>query len=53
MSWITDRIRERTSWNGVIIGGAALLVLLGIMPLSKMVMWGALAWGAYNIWMAE
>ena len=41
MSWITDRIRERTSWNGVIIGGAALLVLLGIMPLSKMVMWGA------------
>ncbi len=51
--WIKGRIEERTSWNGIIIGGAALLVILGIMPLSSVIIWGALAWGAYNIWKSE
>lgn len=51
--WIKGRIEERTSWNGIIIGGAALLVILGIMPLSSVVIWGALAWGVYNIWKSE
>ena len=51
--WSIGRIEERTSWNGIIIGGAALLVILGIMPLSSVIIWGALAWGAYNIWKSE
>lgn len=49
MGAIIDRIKERSSWNGIIIGGSALLVILGIIPLMKMVVYGALAWGAYNI----
>ena len=51
--WIKGRIEERTSWNGIISGGAALLGILGIMPLSSVIIWGALAWGAYNIWKSE
>ena len=47
--WIKGRIEERTSWNGIIIGGAALLVILGIMPLSSVIIWGALAWGIWSI----
>jgi len=53
ITWVSDRFKERTSWNGIIIGGAALLVIFGIVPLAKMVIWGALAWGAYNLWKAE
>jgi len=37
--WIKGRIEERTSWNGIIIGGAALIVILGIMPLTKVLIW--------------
>ena len=51
--WIKGRIEERTSWNGIIIGGAALIVILGIMLLTKVLIWGALAWGVYNIWKSE
>ena len=53
MKWITDRLTERSSWNGLIIGVPAVMVILGIMPLTKVIVWGALAWGLYNIWMSE
>ena len=53
MGWIIDRIKERSSWNGLIIGGCALIVLLGLMPLTKIVVWGGLAWGVWNIIKAE
>ena len=51
--WIKGRIEERTSWNGFIIGGAAIIVILGLMPLTTVLIWGALAWGVYNIWKSE
>ena len=53
MSWITDRFKERSSWNGLIIGVPAVLVILRIMSLMKVVVCGALAWGIYNIWKSE
>ena len=53
MKWITNRLKERSSWNGIIIGVPAVIVILGIMPLTKVIVWGALAWGLYNIWMSE
>ena len=53
MKWITDRLKERSSWNGIIIGVPAVIVILGIMPLTKVIVWGALAWGLYNVWMSE
>ena len=51
--WIKERFEQRTSWNGIIIGGAALLVILGIVPFNSVILWGALAWGVYNIWKSE
>ena len=50
MTWIMDRFRERTSWTGIIIGVAAGAVILGFMPLTKVVLWGAVAWGVYSFW---
>ena len=45
-----DRFRERTSVTGIIIAVAAGVVILGFMPLTKVVLWGAVAWGAYSFW---
>jgi len=53
MNWIKNRFKERSSWNGLIIGVRAVLVLLGVVPLMKVVIWGALAWALYNLWKSE
>lgn len=44
MDWITNRLKERSTWNGLIVGVPAVLVLFGVVPLMKVVLWGALAW---------
>ena len=53
MTWLMDRFREKTSWTGLIVGACALLVLLGVFPLTKMVMLGAIAWALYSFWKSE
>tara|TARA_B100001123_G_C14773045_1_gene813513 strand:+ start:132 stop:293 length:162 start_codon:yes stop_codon:yes gene_type:complete len=53
MDWIKNRLKERSTWNGLIVGVPAVLVLFGIVPLMKVVLWGALAWGVYNLWKSE
>ena len=45
-----DRFRERTSSTAIIIAVAAAVVILGFMPLTKVVLWGAAAWGVYSFW---
>jgi len=50
MTWLMDRFRERTSWTGIIIGVAAGVVILEFMPLTEVVLWGAVAWGVYSFW---
>ena len=40
-----DRYRERNSGRGIIIAVAAGVVILGFMPLTKVVLWSAVAWG--------
>ena len=50
MTWLMDRFREKTSWTGIIIAGAAAVVILGFMPLTKVILWGAAAWGVYSFW---
>ena len=50
MTWLMDRFRERTSWTGIIIDVAAAVVILGFMPLTKVVLWSAIAWGVYSFW---
>ena len=46
--WLMDRFREKTSWTGVILAVGAGVVLLGLLPLTKVVLWGALGWGIYS-----
>mgnify|MGYP000663329291 CR=1 FL=1 len=53
MDWIKNRIKERSSWNGLIVGVPAVLVLLGVVPLMKVIVWGAVAWAVYNLWKSE
>lgn len=52
MNWILDRLKERTSWDGVIMvaAGAAILIL---GPLSKLAAYGLLGYGAWTLWKKE
>jgi len=53
ISWFQRRFEEKSSWTGLIVGVCALLVLLGVFPLTKMVMFGAIAWALYSFWKSE
>ena len=47
--WIANRIKEGSSHQGVIVVAAAVAVLFFAIPLTKVILWGALAWGAWSI----
>lgn len=52
MAWVKARVSERTSWDGaMLLGGSLFLLMVG--PLAEWMLWGAAAWGAYTIWKAE
>ena len=52
MAWVKARVSERTSWDGaVLLGGSLFLLMVG--PLTEWMLWGAAAWGAYTIWKEE
>ena len=46
--WITARIAERTSWDGVSIIALSVAVLVA-SPLVKWIAWAGLAYGAYTL----
>ena len=45
--WITARVAERTSWDGVSIIAISVAVLVA-SPLVKWIAWAGLAYGAYH-----
>lgn len=45
--WITARIAERTSWDGVSIIALSVAVLVA-SPLVKWIAWAGLAYGVYT-----
>ena len=51
-TWLLARWAERTSWNGAWLIGIAVAVLVGA-PFIKMAAYGAIAYGAWQIWQAE
>jgi len=52
MNWITSRLTERTSWDGIVmIGAGVAFIVLG--PLAKVAAYGAIAYGAWTIWKKE
>ena len=48
-AWIANRIREASSHQGAIVVAAAVAVNWFATPLTKVVVWGALAWGVWSI----
>jgi len=50
MNWITSRLTERTTWDGLVLiaaGVAMIVVPVGIIGL------GCIAYGAWTIWKKE
>jgi len=48
-SWISERVNEGSSHQGVIVVGAVVAVLFFAVPLTKVILWGALAWGIWSV----
>ena len=48
-NFISDRIPEGSSHQGVIVAVAASAVLFGGMGLPQVVLYGALAWGVWSM----
>ena len=48
-NWISERVTEASSHQGLIVAAAAALVLFGGMSLMKVVLWGALVWGVWSM----
>ncbi len=47
--WISQRIQEASSHQGEIVVAAAIAVIWFAIPLTKVVVWGALAWGVWSM----
>ena len=48
-TWIADRIKEASSHQGAIAVVAAVAVIWFAIPLTKVIVWGALAWGLWSM----
>jgi len=50
--WIDNRLKQRSSIDGVLMvaAGAAIIIF---SPLTKLIAYGAIAYGAYTIWRQE
>ena len=48
-NWIAGRVKEASSHQGAILVAAAVGVLWFAIPLPKVIVWGALAWGIWSI----
>jgi hypothetical protein len=52
MNWITDRLSERSSWDGGVLIGVGLVVLF-LGPFAKYAALAAIAWGAITLLKSE
>jgi hypothetical protein len=48
MDWITSRLTERTSWDGVALVAVGLIVLF-LGPWATYAAWAAVVWGAWTL----
>ena len=48
-NFISDRVSQGSSHQGLIVAAAAVAVLFFAVPLTKVVLWGALAWGVWSM----
>jgi uncharacterized membrane protein len=52
MNWIKNRLKERTTLDGVALVALGLMVLF-LTPIAKIAAGIAIAYGAWTIWKAE
>ena len=48
-NWIKERVTEDSSHQGLGLVAAAVAVLFFAIPLTEVVLWGALVWGAWSM----
>ena len=48
-NFISDRVSQGSSHQGLIVVAAAVAVLFFAVPLTKVILWGALAWGVWSM----
>ena len=48
-NWVSDRVTEGSSHQGLIIAVVAAMVLFGGFGLTKVLLWGALIWGVWSM----
>ena len=48
-TWISGRIIEASSHQGAIVAAGAALVLFAGLPLVKVCVWAAFAWGVWSM----
>ena len=48
-NFISDRVSQGSSHQGLIVAAAAVAVLFFAVPLTKVILWGALAWGVWSM----
>ena len=52
MKWITNRLKERTTWDGAALVALGVVVLIA-KPIAGLVAYGAIVYGAWTIWKSE
>ena len=50
--WITSRLNERTTLDGAVLIGAGVAFLI-FKPIASLVVYAAIAYGAWTIWKKE
>lgn len=50
--WISQRLKERTSWDGVVLIAAGVVYLV-FEPIASIVAYLAIGYGAWTIWKKE
>jgi len=50
--WVTDRLGERTSLDGVVLIGAGVAFLI-FKPIASLVAYAAIAYGAWTFYKSE
>ena len=50
MNWITTRLTERTTWDGIVLVATGIAMI--VAPVN-LIAYGMIAYGAWTIWKAE
>ena len=51
-NWVGERFEERTSWDGALLIGVGVIVLIA-GPLAKLAAYAAIAYGAWTLYKSE